>query len=130
MLAATNAAAAEFSNGDGGNLAVAIMAVGYPVGAVVGGTIASRLLAGGDWRSVFYSARSSTAAFLPLVWLLLPETVAFLVHRRPAERARARQRVLAGSGTPVAALPAPPPTRRARRSRSSLLPGSRARRCC
>jgi benzoate transport len=109
MLAAINAAAAEFSNARRRNLAVALMAGGYPVGAVVGGSIASRLLAGGgSWRSVFAFGALMTAGFLPLVWLLLPETVSYVVHRRPADalaRVNALLRRL-GHGA-VAALPAP-----------------------
>jgi len=53
MLAAGNAMAAEFANGRRRNLAVALMACGYPLGAIVGGSIASRLLVTYSWRSVF-----------------------------------------------------------------------------
>ena len=38
MLAATNAVVAEFANARRRNLAVAMMAGGYPVGAVLGGS--------------------------------------------------------------------------------------------
>ena len=108
MLATINAAAAEFSNARRRNLAVAIMAGGYPVGAVVGGSIASRLLAAGSWRSVFTFGAIVTVAFLPLVWLFLPETVAFLVHRRPANALQRVNAVLQRLGhSAVAALPAP-----------------------
>src|SRR6476620_2614295 len=53
MLASVNAMAAEFANARRRNLAVALMAAGYPLGAVVGGSIASQLLTTGSWRSVF-----------------------------------------------------------------------------
>jgi benzoate transport len=107
MLAATNAMAAEFANAKRRNLAVALMACGYPLGAIVGGSIASRLLVHGTWRSVFGFGAIVSAAFIPLVWLLVPETVHFLVHRRPAnalERVNAVLRRL-GHAT-VSALPA------------------------
>src|SRR5207302_9426084 len=84
MLAASNAMAAEFANSQRRNLAVAIMACGYPLGAIVGGSIASRLLAGGSWRSVFAFGGLVSAAFIPIVWFLVPETIAYLPHRRPA----------------------------------------------
>ena len=73
-----------------------------------GGSIASRLLAGGSWRSVFAFGALVSAAFIPLVWFLMPETVAYLAHRRPAnvlERVNAVLRRL-GHAT-VTALPAP-----------------------
>ena len=44
MLAATNAAVAEVSNLARRNLAVVLMAGGYPVGAVIGGAISAQLL--------------------------------------------------------------------------------------
>jgi benzoate transport len=110
MLASVNAMAAEFANAQRRNLAVALMAAGYPLGAVVGGSIASRLLVGGTWRSVFGFGALCSAAFIPIVWFLIPETIAYLAHRRPAnvvERINAVLRRL-GHAT-VTALPAPSP---------------------
>ncbi|WP_226346722.1 MFS transporter [Agilicoccus flavus] len=84
MLAATNAVVAEFSNARLKSMSVAIMAAGYPVGAIVGGSIASALLAStGDWRSVFYFGIVASALMLPVVWFLLPESVGYLVQARP-----------------------------------------------
>jgi benzoate transport len=83
MLATVNALAAEFSNARRRNLAVTLMAAGYPVGAIVGGSIASALLISYDWRSVFLLGAIATAAFFPLVWFLLPESVAYLADRQP-----------------------------------------------
>ena len=72
MLATTNAMVAEQANARSRSLAVTIMAAGYPLGAIVGGTIASALLAGGGWRDVFVFGAIVSAAFLPLAWWLLP----------------------------------------------------------
>lgn len=84
MLAATNAVVAEFSNARLKSMSVAIMAAGYPVGAIVGGSIASYLLAAtGDWRSVFYFGIVASIVMLPVVWFLLPESVGYLVQARP-----------------------------------------------
>lgn len=83
MLAATNAVTAEFANARRRNMAIAIMAGGYPVGAIVGGSISSMMFAAGhDWRSVFALGAVVTAMCIPLTWFLLPETVSFLVHKR------------------------------------------------
>lgn len=83
MLAATNAVTAEFANARRRSMAVAIMAGGYPVGAIIGGSIASMMFAAGhDWRSVFALGAVATALCIPLTWFLLPETVSFLVHKR------------------------------------------------
>ncbi len=56
MLAAINAVAAEFSNAKRRDISVAIMSIGYPVGAAAGGFITSAGLQLADWRSVFLSA--------------------------------------------------------------------------
>jgi benzoate transport len=82
MLAATNAVAAEYSNARNRNFSVSLMAIGYPIGAVLGGAVVAQLLKTGDWRSVFYFGGAVTLAFLPIVWFLLPETIPFLCHKR------------------------------------------------
>ncbi len=85
MLATTNALVAEYSNNRWRGAAVAIMAAGYPLGAVAGGSIASALLETGSWRDVFYLGAAMTAVLLPLIPLLLPEPVGSLLQRRPAD---------------------------------------------
>ena len=118
MLAATNAVAAEYSNTRNRNLSVSLMAIGYPVGAVLGGAVVAQLLKTGDWRSVFWFGGAVTLAFLPIVWFLLPETIPFLCHKR-GEGALAKVNAsLARMGhAPVAALP---PVEDAERRRSVL----------
>jgi len=107
MLAVINATAAEFSNARSRNTAVALMAVGYPLGAVLGGTVSAWLLQSHDWRVVFYFGGMVTAGVLPLVWYFLPETVAFLAHRRPPDALARINRTLARMGhAQVERLPA------------------------
>ncbi len=84
MLAATNAMVAEFSNARRRNLCVTLMATGYPLGAVLGGAIATRLLQNHDWRSVFAFGALLTSLLLPFVWYFMPESISFLCRRRPA----------------------------------------------
>jgi len=106
MLATTNALVAEYSNARARGAAVAIMAAGYPLGGIVGGAIASQLLANGDWRDVFMLGAGMSALFLPLVPLLLPETVSSLLQRRPADTLTQVNRSLKALGhAEIAALP-------------------------
>lgn len=84
MLAAINAQAAEFSNDSRRPMSIAIMSAGYPIGGVVGGFIVSRLLEHFDWRVVFYFGTAATALMIPVVWLLMPESVHWLMRKRPA----------------------------------------------
>ena len=67
MLACTNAMVAEYSNDRYRSLNVTIMATGYPLGAIIGGVIASQLLAHFDWRAVFIFGGVMTALMLPAV---------------------------------------------------------------
>jgi benzoate transport len=92
LLAATNAVTAEFASTRYRNLCISLMAIGYPVGAVVGGKIVAYLLGAhlnilgvntDDWRSIFYFGATVTAVFLPLVYFLVPESVHWLVQKQP-----------------------------------------------
>src|SRR5258708_38005310 len=81
MLAAINAVAAEFSSDRRRSLNVSLMAIGYPIGAVVGGSIAPLLLKQGDWRVVFEFGAAATGVFIPVVGWLVPQTLARLCQR-------------------------------------------------
>lgn len=108
MLACTNAMVAEYSNDRARSLAVALMAAGYPMGAIIGGSIASGLLATGSWRDVFAFGAIITAAFLPIAWFLLPESVGYLMQRRPDGVHDKVNRALRGVGhAPVDAIALP-----------------------
>ena len=127
MLAAINAAAAEFANARRRNLALAIMVIGYPIGAVVGGSVSALLLKGGDWRAVFEFGAVITACLIPLVWLFVPEPVQFLVARRPAGALEKINHTLARMGHgPVEALPPPTPDEAQASVIDILRPGLRA----
>ena len=106
MLAATNAVAAEWSNARRRNLAVTVMATGYPMGAVVGGAIISAFVLDHGWRGVFVLGAAASLACLPVAWLLLPETVPWLLRRRPAHALQRANRSLGAMDLPpLDALP-------------------------
>ena len=108
MLASVNAVAAEYANARRRSACVSLMAAGYPLGVIVGGAIASVLLARFDWRAVFEFGALFTALLIPVTWILLPESVSFLLLRQPP---RALQRVNATLGRmgheQITALPRP-----------------------
>jgi benzoate transport len=106
MLASINAVAAEFSNSRRLGLNVSLMAIGYPIGAVVGGSIAALLLKRGDWREVFWFGAAATASFFPLVFWLVPESVSWLCQRQPpGALARVNRGLVRMGHAPVEALP-------------------------
>src|SRR5690606_4447851 len=75
MLAATNAVVAETTSKKGRSISMALYVIGYPLGGVIGGFAAQGwLLVEYDWRAVFLFGSIVTAAMIPLVILLVPET--------------------------------------------------------
>ena len=113
MLAATNAAVAEAANEKQRSLCVVLMAGGYPVGSVVGGSISAMLLAHYDWRAVFAFGAVVTLGFVPLVLWRAPESIAFLMHRRPPGALERINATLARMGhPPIDALPEQEPAAR------------------
>jgi benzoate transport len=98
MLAATNAAVAEASNAARRNLCVVIMAGGYPVGAIIGGSISAMLLQSHAWPAVFQFGAVATLCFVPLVLWRAPESIAFQMERRGPKALAAINRTLARMG--------------------------------
>lgn len=108
MLAAINAVTAEFANARRRTLALAVMVIGYPLGAVIGGLASAWLLTVADWHAIFWLGCAVTAGFIPLVWFFVPEPVQFLLVRRgPATLARVNALLARCGHLPVAALPLP-----------------------
>jgi MFS family permease len=106
MLASVNAVVAEYSNAKKRHLNVSIMSIGYPVGASVGGFVASWLLIDNTWRSVFLLGFGMTLALIPIVYFLVPETVAWCVrNQRPGMLETVNATLKKMGHAAVAALP-------------------------
>jgi benzoate transport len=84
LLTAITALSAEFSNSRRRDFCISMMAIGYPIGLVILGSIASQMLKSYDWRSVFYLGAGVTVAFIPLCYFLVPESVHWLTRKQPA----------------------------------------------
>lgn len=113
MLAATNAAVAEAANARHRSFAVVLMAAGYPVGTIIGGSISAVLLSMYDWRAVFVFGAVCSLLFVPLVLWRAPESVAFLMHKRPPDALQRINATLTRMGhPPIDALPEPEATAR------------------
>ena len=83
MLAAINAAAAEFSERSQRRFWVALMTIGYPIGNILAALIISPLLKTHDWRVVFELGAGATAAMIPVVWFCVPESISWLCRKQP-----------------------------------------------
>lgn len=85
MLASINAMVSEYANDRHRSLCVMLNAGGYPVGVILGGSAVSVLLVYFDWRSIFVFGGCVSAVSLILVWFLLPESLDYLLLKRPAD---------------------------------------------
>jgi len=84
LLASLNVIVAEYSSLKWRDFAVSFLQTGYPIGAVIGGSIAVFLIGEYGWRSVFLFGAIASTLLIPLAFLNLPESLAFLLARRPA----------------------------------------------
>lgn len=82
MLASINAVVAEYSNTKKKHMNVALMSIGYPVGAFTGGFISAPLIGNYGWESVFLLGFGMTVVMLPIVYFLVPETVAWETRKQ------------------------------------------------
>ena len=99
MLASTNAMTAEFANAKFRKQAITIMVAGYPLGVVFGGMAANQLVeVTGDWRNIFIFGAIVTAVMIPVVWILVPESIEFLNKKRGNDALDKVNRVLKALG--------------------------------
>jgi benzoate transport len=83
ILACTNVLVSEFSSKRSRSLAISIVTAGYGLGATLGGGAAVWLQAQFGWHAVFLGGGLVTVLLLALTFGLAPESVDFLLTRRP-----------------------------------------------
>jgi benzoate transport len=93
ILAGVTVVVAEFSSARWRGLAIGIYSAGYGVGAFLGGIAANSLQENLGWRSVFFVGASASVLILIAVAVIMPESVQFLVTRRPRHADRALGRI-------------------------------------
>lgn len=107
ILASSNVIASEYASKRWRGLAVSLQSTGYALGATLGGLLAVWLLGHWGWRSVFLFGGIVTVLVIPLVLLWLPESLDFLLARRPANALARVNRLAVRLGQPaLAQLPA------------------------
>jgi len=86
MLSTTNAIVAEFSNNRRRAMCISMMVIGYPIGGIFCGEIGKALLdaTGSNWRTMFISGAVMSAALIPVVYFLVPESIHWLARKQPA----------------------------------------------
>lgn len=129
ILASSNVIASEFANKRWRGLAVSLQSTGYALGATLGGLLSVWLLTHFGWRSVFIFGGAVTLAVIPLVLLFLPESLDFLITRRPVNALARVNRLAARLGQPaLGELPSIPSTPNAGKGRLAQLLAPESRR--
>ncbi len=122
------AMASEFAPAAQANFAVGFVQAGWPLAAVATGFIAADLLPVYGWHVMLTVIGLFSAAMLVLVALVLPESIAFLVKRQPANALARINRTLRRMHEPtLAALPPASPEGRGRFDLALLFRGDRRR---
>jgi benzoate transport len=85
ILACATVLVAEYSSDRWRSTASCIYTAGYSMGATLGGAIAAALIARYGWRSAFQFGTVVSLLMLPAVYWGLPESLDFLITRRPAD---------------------------------------------
>jgi benzoate transport len=107
LLASIGVITAEYSSAKWRGTNISIQATGYPVGATFGGVIAAVLIELYGWRSAFVFGGIVSLLMIPLVLRWLPESMDFLVARRPPRALERLNSLLRRMGRgEVAELPA------------------------
>lgn len=94
MLASTATLASEYSPTKTKDFWVSFVMSGYPVGAVLSGMVAAKIVPIDGWRAMFQMAGIATLITLPLIYLYLAESLDFILKTRPANALEKANKIL------------------------------------
>ena len=83
MLASTATLASEYSQAKTKDFWVSFVMSGYPIGAVLSGMAAAKIIPVHGWRAMFQLAGIVTLFTLPVIYFFLTESLEFLLKSRP-----------------------------------------------
>jgi benzoate transport len=98
ILPGLNTIVAEYSSIKWRSFWVSLMQTGYPIGATLGGILTALLIASWGWRSAFLLGGFTSLLMIPVVWRQLPESLDYLLTRRPPDALERINHLLARLG--------------------------------
>ena len=106
MLASTATLTAEYAPTRTKDFWVSFVMSGYPIGAVLSGIVAARIIPEYGWRAMFLTAGVTTLLTLPIIYFFLSESLDFLLKARPKGALQKANALLLKMGdSPLAELP-------------------------
>lgn len=94
MLACTSTITAEYAPEKTKNFWVSMVMAGYPIGAVLSGIVATKLIAAYGWRYMYYFAGTATLLTVPIILFRLKESLAFLLNKQPKNALEKANKIL------------------------------------
>jgi MFS transporter, AAHS family, vanillate permease len=95
LLASQTALTAEYSPEKYRALSVSVVVAGYPIGAMMTSVVAGYIMPEFGWRGMFWFGGTATLAMVVVAWALIPESLKYLLDRRPENALARANRVLA-----------------------------------
>ena len=95
LLACQTALTAEYSPEKYRALSVSVVLAGYPLGAMMTSVVAGFIMPEYGWRGMFWFGGSVTLAMVLVAVALVPESLKFLLDRRPRNALARANRILA-----------------------------------
>lgn len=109
MMANLNVLVSEYASDARRGSIIGIYAAGYPIGATIGGVVAEPMIGAFGWEALFWVGAALSGLMFLIALALLPESLDFLLARRPAGALERSNRILARMGrAPLTELPALP----------------------
>jgi AAHS family 4-hydroxybenzoate transporter-like MFS transporter len=94
MLASQATLAAEYSPEKYRSLSVTFVTSGYALGAMLTSVAAGLILPDYGWRGMFWFGGVATLVMGVVAWLLIPESLKYLLERRPSDALRRINKIL------------------------------------
>jgi benzoate transport len=104
VLATCNTLLAEYAPSRWRDVVISTMVIGYPLGAIVGGSVFAVLVSEYGWRSAFVFGGLASTVMLPLLLLYLPESLDFILSRRRADALDQVNSIMIRLGRPLLSM--------------------------
>ncbi|MDL2406784.1 MFS transporter [Rhizobium calliandrae] len=106
MISSLNIIVSEYSSDRRRGLVMGLYGAGLPMGSALAGFAIAPMLKSFGWQAPFFFGSLLTGAMLLVVLFYLPESIDYLVHRRPADALKTYNRIAARMGyAPLDVLP-------------------------
>lgn len=83
MLACTSTITAEYVPEKSKNFWVSFVMAGYPIGAVLSGLVATKIITNNSWQTMYCFAGAATLLTIPFIIFFLRESIEFLLTAQP-----------------------------------------------